>query len=252
MVYFNNTSLAFTILKKLVKNGVRESIFPFDSSFTEEEINLIESLAMTSNDSFYEISKLNNLKSLAIIGMGYTDSHFDNSYEEIFNLNKLEKLSVQEVINIYNLDLTNLTHLKKLILINNYNLNTIPGLCDLKNLNEVVVCGNGINSISNPISYVKNTSNSRTNILDVILFATSFPRDSKARKFLATQIYLQRSNIKFGEMLEFNRECYTLNYSDMVNMSAKSKAILSRLELKNDDKLKQAKKINDYIIKTKK
>lgn len=249
MVYFNNTSLAFTILKKLVKNGVRESIFPFDSSFTEEEINLIESLAMTSNDSFYEISKLNNLKSLAIIGMGYTDSHFDNSYEEIFNLNKLEKLSVQEVINIYNLDLTNLTHLKKLILINNYNLNTIPGLCDLKNLNEVVVCGNGINSISNPISYVKNTSNSRTNILDVILFATSFPRDSKARKFLATQIYLQRSNIKFGEMLEFNRECYTLNYSDMVNMSAKSKAILSRLELKNDDKLKQAKKINDYIIK---
>ena len=226
MVYFNNTSLAFTILKKLVSLGVRGSVFPFDSSFAEEELALIDSITMTSNDCFDEISKLNNLKNITIMGIDYIDSDFDNSYSEIFKVEKLESLSINEVTNIEYLDLTNLKELKKLILVNNYNLNKIDGLSNLKSLEKVVICGNGITNIDNPIDYVKNTSNARTNILDVILFATCFPRDSKARKYLSSQIYLQRSNIKFGEMLEFNRECYTLNYSDMVNMSAKSKAIL--------------------------
>ena len=180
MIYFNNTTLAFTILKKLVSMGIRESVFPFDSYFKEEELDLIESITLTSNDSFYEISYLKNLKSVTIMGIDYIDNDVNNSYEEIFKLSKLELLSIHEVNNIEYLDLTNLKGLKKLILINNYNLNRIDGLSELCNLDQVVICGNGITSIDNPIDYVKNTSNARTNILDVILFASSFPRDSKA------------------------------------------------------------------------
>lgn len=249
MAYIDNTNLAFTILKKLVKLGVRESVFPFDGEFTDDELNSIESLAMTSNDSFREISKLSNLKKLTIVGEPQTDSDLDNCYEEIFQLFNLESLSIHEVTNIGYLDLTNMKSLKRLILVNNYNLNNIDGLSDLKGLQEVVVCGNSIRKLDNAIEYIENTSNARTNILDVLMFIQTFPRDSKERKFLASHVYSKYSNIKFGEMLEFNRECYTLEYTDMLGMSAKSRAIISRLKMQDDDALTKASKINDYIVK---
>ena len=249
MVHIENTSLSFTILKRLVKQGIRRSTFPFDSNFTEEELDSIESLTMTSNDSFREISKLSNIKRLSIVGQALIDSDFDNSYEEIFQLANLENLSIRGVNNIDFVDLRRMSNLKRLILVNNYNLSKIDGLSQLKQLEEIVICGNSIRKLENSIDYIRNTSNARTNILDVLTFTETFPRDSKERKFLDSHIRSMYSNIKFGEMLEFNHECYTLEYTDMLDMSAKSRAIISRLKMQDDDCLTKVSKINSYIVK---
>ena len=248
MIYIDNTNLAFAILKKLVKIGERRGIFPFDSSFSSEELDKIESLTMTSGDSFSGISKLRNLKRLTIMGETHIDSDFNNNYEEIFELSNLESLSFYEVGNIDFIDLSKLVLLKRLILVNNYNLTQINGLSSLKLLEEVVICGNSIRKIDDPIEYIKNTSNVRTNILDVLMFNDTFPRDSKERRFLDIQIRSMYSNIKFGEMLEFNNECYTLEFTDMLDMSAKSKSIISRLKMQNDDEMTKAYKIYNYIV----
>ena len=248
MVYIENTNLAFAVLKKLVKMGLRRSIFPFDSTFSEDELHSIESIAMTSNDSFREISKLPNLKNLTIVGEVSNDGDLENCYEEIFQLSQLESISIHEVNNIDYLDFSNMKNLRKIILVNNYNLCLVNGLSELKSLEEVVICGNSIRKLDNAIEYIRNTKDARTNILDVLIFGETFPRDSKERKFLDSQIRSMYSNIKFGEMLEFNRECYTLEYTDMLDMSAKTRAIISRLKMSMDDDITKASKINNYIV----
>ncbi len=248
-VCIDNTNLGFSVLKKLVKLGVRRSVFPFDGTFTEDELNEIKELTMTSNDSFHEIEKLKNLKSLTIIGEPHIDNEICNCYQEIFGLSGLEELCIYDVANITELDLTNFESLKKLIVVNNYNLSNIVGLCNLKGLSQVVICGNNVRKLENAIDYIDNTADARTNILDVLVFTQTFPRDSRERKHLASNVYSNHSNIKFGEMLEFNRECYVLEYSDMLNLSAKSRAILSRSKMQDDDNFTKAKKINDYLVK---
>lgn len=249
MIYINNTGLGFIIARKLVSLGIRGSIFPFNGYFTEEELNSVEDLTVTSSDSLNGIEELRNLRSLSIFGKAQVDSEVENHYEDISKLKLLEELSIFDVPNIDELDLTGLDSLKKLIVVNNYNLCSISGLCDLKSLLEIVICGNNIRRLDDAISYIDNTADARRNIIDVLLFSETFPRDSKERRYLANRVYSNHSNIKFGEMLEFNRECYVLEFSDMLNMNAKSKAIISRLKMQDDDNLTKARKIHDYIVK---
>ena len=93
-IYIDNTKLGFNILKKLVKMGVRASTFPFDSTFTLEELSEIKELAITSDIPLYEIDKLKGLKSLTIIGQHNPDIEVSNCFDEISELSGLEELGI--------------------------------------------------------------------------------------------------------------------------------------------------------------
>lgn len=248
-IYIENTTLAFTILKRLVKNGIRDSVFPFESTFSQEELNSVEKITFTSTDSLEGIEILKNLKTLCIVGNSSLDDFddVDIDYNCINSLNELQNLHIIENDNIFNLDISNLKNLKSLRLVNNENLNNIVGLSKLKKLEEVIICGNDIKDFDNPIEYIKNTMNTKINILDVIMYHKLFGSNPIIKNYLKDKINSNWSNISFGEMLYFDNECYELNFHQMEEMYIKACNIISRLNLGDNEK-DNILKVYEYIV----
>ena len=246
-IYLKNTSLAYIILKELVKKGMRYSILGFDSSFSISEIESITALKVTVCDDLDEVDKLFNLKKLYIEKCSESECLQVNNLEFLKKLNSLEKLVIYSVNNIYELDLTNLTDLKELVVINNYNLSKIHGIENLRKLNRIIICGNNIIKLDNVKEYIENTSNAKINILDVNMFHENFGLNIQNRKLLESKINSHFSNISFGEMLEFNKECFEISYHQMFEMYKNALDILKSLEISKNDDLYNAEKIYNYI-----
>lgn len=247
IIYFNNTSLAYTILKELIKNGMRTSILNFDSSFSKLEIKSITSLKITSCDELEGIDQLFNLKNLYIEGCSHNTCSQVNKLEFLKKIPSLEKLVIYSVDNIYEVNIRELTTLTELVFVNNYNLSKIHGIESLTNLKKVVICGNNIIKLDDVKKYIENTSEAKVNILDVNMFHENFGIDSEILQMLESKLHSHFSNISFGEMLEFNKECFELSYHQMLDMYKKALKILQTLTLCENDDLYNAKKIYDYI-----
>lgn len=248
MIYFNNYELSYVILKKLVKMGIRQNLFPFNGEFREDEIESIKSITLTSNDSLEELEQLKNLTSLCIVkGLpGNTNDVID--YNVISKLVNLETLTVINTSNILELDIGNLSKLKKLRLIDNASLEKINGLEKLKELEEVIICGNVVNSLDNPKEYIDNTINTQINILDVSMYNNAFSENKTIQDYLNKKIKRKQSFIKFGEMLKFDNECYVINNVEMQKMDDKASEILERLNLDGLDTIQKVYKIYEYIV----
>ena len=249
MIHISNSNLAFTVLKKLVDKNLRNSIFPISGEFTEEEIMCIDKLTLTESDDLSEISKLANLQTLIITSSGISEQQLtENSYDQISLLLSLENLSIINVRNIEALDLEKLQNLKKVKLINNENLKKLKGLSKLKKLEQVIICGNDISKIENPIEYIDNTSEAKINIFDVNMYAATFGQDLRVKKYVEDRVNSRWSNIKFGEMLKFNNECFVFEFCEFMKMYECAKKILDRLDFRLDSDKKKALKIYEYIV----
>ena len=247
IISFNNTSLAYTILKELIKTGMRTSVLGFDSSFFSYELESITSLKVTSCDELEEIEKLFNLKNLYIENCSHTNCLKESKLEILNKLTSLEKLVIFSVDNIYELNIEQLTSLNELVVINNYNLSKIHGIEKLKNLKKVIICGNNVIKFDDVKKYIENTSDAKINILDVNMFHENFGVDFENLKTLETKLNCHFSNISFGEMLEFNKECFELSYHQMFEMYKKTLEILRSLNFSKNDDLYKAEKIYNYI-----
>lgn len=249
MIYINNSNLVFTILEKLVNNNMRGSIFPVCGEFTEEEIASIDSLTLTEQDNISEINKLTNLKSLTIVASKCSDADVcENNYEEISRLKTLETLSIINVRNIKHLNVAKLRKLKVLKLVNNESLEELIGVSELKNLEQVVICGNDISKIDNPKDYIDNTSNCKLNILDINMFFETFYKEQAIFKYLEEKVNTRWTNIKFGEMLKFDNECYVLEFYEFLKMFYVVRKLVSAFVLDNDTDFEKAFMIYKYIV----
>lgn len=249
MISINNYDLAYTIVKKLVTDGKRSSIFPFDTNFTEEELDSIDHISITSNNSCLDLEKLKNLKALHIVGTASSEDTEKHHFDNISRLNELEELSIVNVDQITNIDVSRLRKLKKLIIVNNEYLTSITGLDRLTNLETVVICGNSIDYIPNIRKYIRNTINTQTNVLDVLIYNNTFAKRMEDEYYLEEKVNENMSNIKFGEMLEFNNECYNIEYYQMKEMSKKINSIISSLDIdKHESEMSIAFKVYNYVV----
>ena len=90
-------------------------------------------------------------------------------------------------------------NLKKIFLISNSNLKNVTGISNLKNLQQVAICGNDIRKIDNIFDYFVNTKNAQQNILDVNILLANYPIIKKSSEFLMSNC----KNLTFGEKISF-------------------------------------------------
>jgi len=122
------------------------------------------------------------------------------------------------------------------------------GVSQLKNLEQVVICGNDISKIDNPKDYIDNTGNCKLNILDINMFFKTFYKEPEIFKYLEEKINMISTNIKFGEMLKFDNECYVLEFSEFLKMFYITHQMVSAFILDSHTDFEKALMIYKYIV----
>ncbi len=246
----NSYGLAISILNELRKKRIREKLFPFDSTFTEEELASVTELNVTNTDSLEGIEYLQNLKTLRLLGANLDNFSVVKSLNNIVDfspikkLKKLENLVIWHDNNIKVLDLDGL-HLKMLTLISNHNLTEINGIDSMSSLERVYIVGSNITSIGSSTKYMETTKNIRENVLDLRMFNHIFHE-----KKVGSKVTTKESNIRFAEQVHFFDEVYTLSFEQMRELNRIATNIINGLRLKGKTNYEMAFTIYKYIIES--
>lgn len=244
-VTMTDMKLVYEINRSLIELGLKKSFFPIDGYFNIEDLDKIKNIKLDSMVNTLELSLLKNLKSLVI-----NQGSGENIDANLRDLPQLERLIICNNSQLNSLDIMDLKSLKELIIINNCQLNNLTGIEQLTKLEKVIICGNKIRKLDDPILYIQNTSNTKTNILDVMMYQDTFGESLRNRNFLEKNIVSGWSNISFGEVLLFDSKCYEISYYQMRDMYNKAKKIISNLKLNDDTDIDKVYKVYDYIVKT--
>lgn len=254
-IKIDNYSLAILICQELIQLGIRQTFFPFDSTFSQFELEQIESLVISGCDSIKGIEKLTNLKYLTILGVNLNSfqgsTHSQNNIGDFGYLNllkKLEKLSIIYDFQIEDLDISSLDGLKSLRLFCNPKLRIIQGLDTKQQLEEVSICGCPIEDIGNVKLYIDNTKDTVINIWDIEMF-TSLLKDLSLRNYIKGKMYDNLTNLSFGEHIYFYDEVYVMDWYQMNDMYNRANRILRELHLEELGHKAKAYAIYQYIIK---
>lgn len=249
-----SSGLSLIILNKLIRLGKRTSFFGFDGNFKQDELDCITDITITNCDSIKGISKLQNLKSLKIIGpnlSSFNETSGINTITDFNEINQLYNLENLEIVydeNIEILNISNLHKLKSLRLFCDSNLKIIKGLDDKKNLGHVVICECSIIDLGNVANYINNTIDASTNILDIRMYAKLFSKPN-IRTLLKNKYNMNSSNIRFGEHIYFHDEIYTLDIYQVQDLYNKIKRLLTCLKIEQLDKEQQIYNIYKFVIK---
>lgn len=225
-------SLEFSVLldSQLERKDIFREKNILDESFcifSMEEINEITSLEINGLSNIEEIIKLPNLHSLKIYSAPYTNvmsgvSLTDNpiinnivDFQPIEMLQNLEELIISNDINIHRLNVKNLKNLKKIVLSNNPELDTLEGLDELHNLEYICMYGNNITNDFDIKKYISNTLPAKRNVLDMSLYISLVKKHSYLAKQLADWDIVGKSNVKFAEKSGF----YDFVISDAQNLN---------------------------------
>ena len=244
----NSYSLALSILNELKRNGMRESIFNFDSTFTKEELNSINELNITGCDSLEGIENLEKIKTLRLLGTNldtfsnYLSLNNITDFSGIKSLKSLENLIIWHDNNIKLLDITGL-NLKKLTLISNPNLTEIKGIDGMKSLEKVYVVGSKIVLMGNPTKYLVSTKNAKENILDLKMYNPLFSENRIGKKLTSKE-----TNIRFAEQLHFYDEVYCLSLEQIRELNRLGINILASLNLNGKQDYEKSYEVYKYII----
>lgn len=248
-----NYSLSLNILQELIKKGLRNSVFGFDGSFSAFELGAIEELTITNCNGLSGLELLTNLKSLKIVSSrldSFDDQISLNKFKNFMPINQLynlEKLAIYNDPNAINLNITNLTKLRKLTLLNNSKLAVIKGLHKLKNLEKVVISNCDLSDIGDIREYIINTRDVEVNILD-INYTTKILGIPKIREFIKNMYNFSLTNIRFGEHVYFYDEIYSIDIYQAIDMYHRATRILRDLNIKEYDDARKAMIIYYYVI----
>ena len=159
--------------------GILNPNYPF---FTQEQLKLLDEFVVEGSTEISFLRCLPNLRKIIIrshdydrvIDTGeYVNNEFFNQIEDFSVLKEclnLEDLYIENDICIRELDVSGLTKLRNVYLINNPRLESIKGLDEQHHLEQVVMYGNNINHFRNFENYLHNTLDARQNILDISIF----------------------------------------------------------------------------------
>ena len=269
--------LSVMINKELVSRNLRKStIKSFEPCFTEfyeSELKIIEELTVTNCYDISELKVLPNLKKLYIKStdynklapfIDYRESTVINHIQDfsvISELTNLVELVVANDLYIKSIDLSNLTNLTKLILINNPNLEEIVGLDKLKNLNEVTMYGNNITKFGYHIdsegkkcpnefdidAYSANTRLCAENSLDISMYLSIINNNKENAKHLVDNEICGKSFLRFAEKSGF-LNCVCLSSRDLYDLYTKLDIYFKKLNSYEKTDYEKLELVFNYII----
>lgn len=207
-----NYSLALNIRDQYYKNQKK---FERINEFTEEELAKVTELEINNADSIEDLDKLPNLKKITIKSENY--NHFDGyvdlednplinrirDFSPLETLVNLEELEIINDINIKKLNLTKLTNLKRLYLVNNQQLTVVKNLEKLKKLENIIIYGTNIKNQISFQEYLKNTFNAQLNILDINMYHSLVEGSPQKSNFYAELYRLGFNKVRFAEKTGF-------------------------------------------------
>ena len=171
--------------------GILNKAFPF---FSLEQLAVIDEFVVEGSEDISFLRHLPNLRKVIIRSFDYdrviaTGEYQGNSYfNQIHDFSvlrecqNLEDLYIENDICIRELDVSGLTKLRNVYLINNPRLEKISGLDEQHHLEQVVMYGNNIKQFTNITDYLYNTLDAKQNILDISIFFACIQSIEQARK----------------------------------------------------------------------
>lgn len=255
-------SMAIILAKELEKKGIYKKISVFDEEsceFTMEELEMIDELTLDNVTTLEHIEYLKNLKKLTLQSAEYSryseeidirSACFINcitDFEPIERLFNLEELTIVNDINIKKLDITNLKNLKNIKLINNPCLEELIGLDKLDNLENVMIYGTSIHSDFDILSYIKNTQETVTNVLDVNMYQTLVKKDEIIPEMISKAVVTGDSQLCFAELVGL-MEYAIIDAQSLEKMYAKADLIFKLFDVYNLEEDDQVRFVYDYII----
>lgn len=262
MVKFNY-ELAFLIEEELKSKRQGRYIPNYKPEFCEfsnQELQEITSLKLINFSSINDIEKLPNLRKLSINSVNYAniinnDPLASNPYinhitdfTPLGNLVGLESLKINNDINIEELDLTSLKRLHELILTNNPNLRKVYGLDSLTGLEKVIIYGSDLDINLNVDSYIKNTLQAETNVLDISLYPKIVGTNSNISKFITDSSVLGYTHLKFAEQVAFV-DCAILDVNSMKTLYENCLQLLKRNRVKEMSEIEQIAFVYKYVVR---
>lgn len=226
--------IAIAVNKYLIENSLRKNdIRIYDDAYTnfsEYEINEVMELCLTNCYDISQLKYFKNLKKLYIKStdynklspyIDYEDSQVINhikDFSSIKNLTSLNELVIANDLYVESIDLSEMSELNKLILINNPNLNEVIGLENLKKLNEVTMYGNDIDGKGFDYeSYIKNTRLCIENTLDISMYLGIINNSRDIAKLLEDYEVTGCAYVRFAEKSGF-LNCVCLSLRDLYEL----------------------------------
>lgn len=222
--------------------------FVGDDAFTEEHLMLIKNLSISTVTHIDGISKLKNLENLQIGCMDRLEYQIQDiiDYSELKNLPNLKSLTIVNNLHINRLDLSKLESLETLVLVADYNLNEIIGIEKLTKLKRVIIVGNNVQSLENIQQYIKNTKQTKTNILDYKIF-NNICNNIDDYNFLASTSMLYDTSLVFAEKVGIGEIfIYSFNMISRINNIANN--ILNNIIKEDMTEEEKVSAIYHYVI----
>lgn len=258
---FFDYSVAIILVKELEKKGIYKRISVFDKDsclFTQEELDMIEELVLENVTNIKNIEYLRNLKKLTLQSAEYSRYSEDidiksacfinyiNDFKPIEKIKGLEELTIVNDVNIKKLDLTELKDLKNIKLINNPRLEELIGLDKLTNLKNVMIYGTSIHTNIDIISYIKNTQEAETNILDVNMYQSLVKNDEVIPEMISKAVVTGDSQLCFAELVGL-MEYALIDAQSLEKMYAKADLIFKLFNVYNLPEESQVNFVYNYV-----
>lgn len=260
--------LSVIINKELISKGIRKGdLKSFDKEYTtfcDYELEAITELCITNCYDISELVLLPNLKKLHIKSADYNKLAPSIDYRESTVINHIydfsvisELVGIEEIViandlYIKSLDVSKLSNLRKLILINNPNLEELIGLDGLLNLNEITMYGNNITKYGHLESfdfdkYSTNTRYCVENTLDISMYLSIIKNSRGIAKHLADNQVAGKSFVRFAEKSGF-LNCVCLSLSDLYDLFSKLDTYFNKVGAYNKTPYEKVELVYNYIL----
>ena len=227
--------------------------------FSDEEINSIENLSISSSENIDGISILKNLKYLKIKSEDFRKISYDvnleehplvnniKTFDEISKLKSLKLIVIENDVNIKSLDIGGLTNLRGISLKNNPNLKELIGLDNLKKLERVFICGCDISNQFNINRYIKNTAQAKANVLDISMYHTLVKDNPKMPENLDTLNAMGFTKLKFAEQVGMVDFVY-IDIPRLNRLYNECKNVINKFEYVNFTDEEKVYYIHKYLV----
>ena len=216
--------------------------------FTKDQLESLQSITISTVTNIDSISKLVNLKNLNIMCMNNREyeTGFEIDYSAINSLYNLENLIILNNEHMTKLDVSNLTHLSKLILISNSNLEEIKGLDKLDHLTQVVIVGNKISNVEWIKGYLEKTLNLRTSILDYNIYK-QIRRDTDSYSLLSYYEKSHSTSLAFAEKIGIG-EMFIYSFNMIEKIYDMAMDVIKSCINDNMSEMDKVDKLYKYVI----
>lgn len=208
----------------------------------------IQELTINSTTPVDGIENLKNLKKVKIGRMFNDEYGFPGfiDYSSLAKLTSLQELYITENGNISSLDLSNLKSLTTLVLVFNSNLEEIIGLESLTNLKKLIIVGNRFRFIQDMNSFLKNTKNTKLNVLGIEFYHRSIGQPQLYNQYKML-FQTKQTNLMFAENTSVGG-LYFYSPSMINNIYKKSLRILSSIIDGSMNEIQRIKSVYEYVV----